>query len=280
MPSGASAAATAALAAGSRSGRQAAAGPKPGLTPTPPPAPPRADLPPDELILNRTQAYTAHKRSPAASPITSLTRITFIDSTLSRRQHPPPAPSSSARQRKLVIQRLIATGGWGIVLEALDTSSNTPCALKLPKHPLDCQTEPISESDVAAKWRMFCRGLCSEAHIMAQLDCPYAMPLLAQGVLKLGSCLVPACLMPLGRASLQSRWSSGATLSEKLVQRYMVMVIRAVVHMGQKQLVHRDIRAANIIEFPGCQVGCQQAAGLCMARHCWQICLLAVLHVL
>jgi hypothetical protein len=102
---------------------------------------------------------------------------------------------------------------------ALHAGSQARIARQAGKLGLGLSRASACLPQVLFKWRTYSHGLAREAEIMARLDSPYAMPLLAQGIIQLGAARVPALLMPLGRCSLQQRYP---LMTEPLVQRYMV----------------------------------------------------------
>ncbi len=124
--------------------------------------------------------------------------------------------------------RKIAQGGFGRVLEAVDTRDDLPCALKAP---LRCDQTSID---------LFLR----EYELVSRLRHRHVMPIARVEVI-LG---LPVIAYPLGRESLDERITR--PMPAELAVDYVRQLFSGLAHIHARGLIHCDIKPENLIVFP------------------------------
>jgi len=129
---------------------------------------------------------------------------------------------------RFVIETAVASGGMGTVHRAKDVTTGRPVALKILR-------------DVAPGAR---ERLEREANTLSEMTCAHVVRYVAHGV------------MDGGEPYLVMEWIDGETLAERLVRAPLTtsesiellrVVARALAHVHERGLVHRDIKPGNLV---------------------------------
>jgi len=128
-------------------------------------------------------------------------------------------------------RHLIASGGYGAVYEAMDTSINRLVAIKtiLPEHASDDE---------------FKQRFSSEVQLISQLEHPHIVPIYHYWQDDMGAFLV---MRYISGGSLRQVMDVQGTLSLVQTQRILRQICDALSVSHEKAIIHRDIKPENIL---------------------------------
>ncbi|MBU6413224.1 MAG: protein kinase [Planctomycetes bacterium] len=139
------------------------------------------------------------------------------------------------------IRRLIASGGMGLVYEAIQDSPHRSIALKVMRH-------GASTPSALKRFR-------NEAQLMARLHHPGIAQVYEAGVDESGPEPVPFIAMELvvGARTLRDYVRKNALNREAVIE-LIIKAAEAVAHGNSKGVIHRDLKPTNILVDPSGQV--------------------------
>jgi serine/threonine protein kinase len=144
---------------------------------------------------------------------------------------PPSHPELLGRLGRYEIERLIGTGGMGVVLRGFDTELNRPVAIKV--------LAPYLAHNAAARQRFAREGRAAAAVVHEHVVAIYNVE--AEGE-------VPFLVMQyVAGESLQDRVERRGPLDAKEILRIGIQTAAGLAAAHQHGLVHRDVKPANIL---------------------------------
>jgi serine/threonine protein kinase len=181
-----------------------------------------------ETVLRQVMDHVANL--PQGSKSEEL-RLDFLD--------PPTTPDGIGRLEPYEVTGVVAKGGMGVVLRAVDTALHRSVAIKV--------VAPQLAGDATAR-RRFAR----EARATALIENPHVVPIYAFGEVR----GLPYLVMPLVHGeSLEERVRRAGPLPLEDILRIGAEVAEGLEAAHVQGLVHRDVKPANIlIESPSGKV--------------------------
>ena len=174
-----------------------------------------------EILGDASPGAAASERRAAWPP--QPTKLDFLG--------PPSHPEMLGRLGRYEIERVIGTGGMGIVLRGYDTELNRPVAIKV--------LAPYLAHNGAARQRFAREGRAAAAVVHEHVVAIYNVE--SEGE-------VPFLVMQyVAGESLQDRVERQGPLGPKEILRIGIQAAAGLAAAHQQGLVHRDVKPANIL---------------------------------